>query len=521
MKADTSHEQRFIAEIDAFTFLDRDLREILGRLDDWLAHLKVDLDVHRLVYAAFNESSAPARQAEAINSDLRLAVSMWSYQWACLEAARTLADAFDDKAVLLVFGKFNAGKSSLCNFLAERFAAQGKAVRSFHLDSGSIVETSERFGEGVTETTARLQGVVLGDKLVLLDTPGLHSVTPENALLARRFTDSADGVLWLTSSASPGQVQELEELTRELNRAKPLLPVITRSDLYEEDEIDGELVKHLSNKTAQNRAQQERDVTARAEEKVRTMGLSVAQLKAPVSISVHMAREQGMTQAAMEQAGFERLYAALLTIAEPALAYKRRKPAETLLHHLEENVLSTLRNQKLPLVELKASLQSSLDRLERQQEQMISAVWRTVLQTLPDLLEEHAVTRDGEAICDSLSRSVNSALFSAKQAYLSDCEFVQDEVPAQIDLKQDVGFDNLVIEVGGAPKVMGVDYFRLYAELEKQIRIQLFRLVEAAIDTCRASITGLIEAAARMDAILRTHEKKLADLKAELRLEAT
>lgn len=521
MKADTSHEQRFIAEVDAFTFLDRDLRGILGRLDDWLAHLKADLDVHRLVYAGFNESSALARQAEAINSDLRLAVSMWSYQWARLEAARTLADTFDDKAVVLVFGKFNAGKSSFCNFLAERFAAQGKAVRYFHLEAGSIVETSERFREGVTETTARLQGVALGDKLVLLDTPGLHSVTPENADLARRFTDSADGVLWLTSSASPGQVQELEELTRELNRAKPLLPVITRSDLYEEDEIDGELVKRLRNKTAHNRAQQETDVTARAEEKLRAMGLSVAQLKAPVSISVHMAREQGTTQAAMEESGFERLYAALLTIAEPALAYKRRKPAETLLHHLEENVLSTLRNQKLPLAELKASLQSSLNRLERQQEQMISAAWRAVLPTLPDLLEEHVVTRDGKAICDSLSRSVNSAFFSAEQAYLSDYKLARDEVPAKIDLEEDVGFGNLVIEVGGAPQVVGLDYSRLYAELEKQIRMQLFRLVEAAIDTCRASITGLIEAAARMDAILRTHEKKLLDLKAELRLEGT
>jgi hypothetical protein len=29
----------------------------------------------------------------------------------------------------------------------------------------------------------------------MLDTPGLHSVTPENAALTQRFTDSADGVL--------------------------------------------------------------------------------------------------------------------------------------------------------------------------------------------------------------------------------------------------------------------------------------------------------------------------------------
>ncbi|WP_250530521.1 dynamin family protein, partial [Caballeronia sp. ATUFL_F1_KS4A] len=78
-----------------------------------------------------------------------------------------------------------------------------------------------------------LQGVRLAGKLVLVDTPGLHSVTPENAVLTQRFTDSADGVLWLTSSTSPGQVQELDELGRELHRNKPLLPVVTRSDVYE------------------------------------------------------------------------------------------------------------------------------------------------------------------------------------------------------------------------------------------------------------------------------------------------
>ena len=59
--------------------------------------------------------------------------------------------------------------------------------------------------------------------------------------MTQRFTDSADGVLWLTSSTSPGQVQELDELGRELHRNKPLLPVVTRSDVYEEDEIDGEI----------------------------------------------------------------------------------------------------------------------------------------------------------------------------------------------------------------------------------------------------------------------------------------
>lgn len=68
-----------------------------------------------------------------------------------------------------------------------------------------MVESDEPLREGATETTARLQGLCLGTGLVLLDTPGLHSVTPENAALTQRFTESADGLLWLSSSTSPAR----------------------------------------------------------------------------------------------------------------------------------------------------------------------------------------------------------------------------------------------------------------------------------------------------------------------------
>ncbi|MFX9038805.1 hypothetical protein ABTN43_19465, partial [Acinetobacter baumannii] len=87
----------------------------------------------------------------------------------------------------------------------------------------------------------------------------------ENAALTQKFIDSADGVLWLSSATSPGQVQELDALGRELKRHKPLFPVITRSDFVEEDEIDGELCAVLCNKNSEQRALQESDVLMRAQ----------------------------------------------------------------------------------------------------------------------------------------------------------------------------------------------------------------------------------------------------------------
>ncbi|WP_246391777.1 GTPase [Paraburkholderia youngii] len=411
MKADASHEQRFIAEVDAFDFIAEDTDALLHALNDWLAKLNAERRTGCLTCDGLHANNALAIQADTISTLLRDSVQASMQQWSSLEAVRNLADYFDDQALLLVFGKFNAGKSSFCNFLAERFAAHERSVQYFHVDGGRVVETSEPFTEGATETTSRLQGVRLGAKLVLLDTPGLHSVTPENAALTQRFTDSADGVLWLTSPTSPGQVQELDELGRELHRNKPLLPVVTRSDEYEEDEVDGELVKCLRNKSASRRALQEHDVSVRAEHKLVAMGVDKALLKPPVSVSAYVAREAGQTAAAMSDAGFERLYAALLDIAGPALAYKRRKRAEVLLHHLEENVLGNLQSDVLPLLaELGESSQAALERLEQQQEQLANAVWRGIVPTLPALLDAHAATRDVIGLCNALSQSISSCI---------------------------------------------------------------------------------------------------------------
>ncbi|MFP6562502.1 dynamin family protein [Paraburkholderia sp. B3] len=525
MKTDVSHEQRLIDEIDSFEFIAKDVEGILQSLNDWLARLNADLHGSLLTCSGFKEQGVLARQAGAINAVVRNAMQVWSRQRASMEAVHALADTFDDKVLLLVFGKFNAGKSSFCNLLADRFAAHGRTVEYFHVEAGRIVETPKRFRKGATETTARLQGVRLGEKLVLLDTPGLHSVTPENAALTQRFTESADGVLWLTSSTSPGQVQELDELGRELHRNKPLLPVVTRSDLYEEDEVDGEIRKDLRNKTAQNRAEQEADIKTRAEQKLLAMGVDAALLGAPVSISALMARQQGQTPAAMNEAGFERLYAALLAIAEPTLVYKRRKVAEVVLHHLEEQVLGRLHHEVLPLLaDLKVALRDALEWIERQREPIAAAVWRGVMPALPGLLEKHSVTRDVGAIRNSLSQAILQTFSREANKQLTDHAIAPTASLAQIELADGAEFEDIVIdspgEAGNLRQIVGVAYERLYGAMEVAIRHSLQRLGDEAAEQCRVSTRQLVDQAGRLEDALALHERDLFDLKGDLRRES-
>lgn len=510
MKMDAGFEQRFIAEVDGFEFGARDVEHDLRALNDWRVQLSGALRAHPLVPTRLKEGGALATRVLEINSAVETLERRWSQQWDRLQAARKLAEIFDGRMILLVFGKFNAGKSSLCNLLAERFAAYGKRVKHFHVENDEIIEIAGKFKEGATETTARLQGVQLGRKLVLLDTPGLHSTTRENASLTQRFIDSADGVLWLTSSASPGQVQELDELGHELHRRKPLLPVLTRSDCYEEDEVDGALVKFLRNKTPQNRALQEADVAARAREKLVAMGVDPELLGTPVSISAHTAREQGQSPSALNEAGFERLYEILLELAAPALQYKRRKPAEMFLHHLQESAIGSLQTEIVPRLQaLDAALQATQMTLGQRQEGIANAVWRRVVPTLPELLEKHAATQDVESVCLELSQSLLDAFSGEVEGQLACFHIDIDVSLARVGTS--VGYEDA--------GVFGVDYVKLYADIEKQLQSCLSRLTSSVIRQCHDGIDRLQEDVRELLGILRSNEKSLQELACGLRSE--
>jgi GTPase SAR1 family protein len=492
MKANASGEQRFIAAVDAFEFITHDVTVIVRAMEDWLTRLNGQLASNRLTWKGLNSQSALARKANAVDHVIDRCMTTWTEQWRSDEPAHIFANSFDDKLLLLVFGKFNAGKSSFCNLLADRFAARGKALGYFYLQDGEMVETPERFAEGATETTLRLQGVRLADKLVLVDTPGLHSITPENAALTQRFADSADGVLWLTSSTSPGQVQELNELGRELHRNKPLLPVVTRSDVYEEDEVDGAICKVLRAKTPENRAEQEADVRLRASEKLAEMGVCIDTLKPPVSISTHLAREMGGTHEAMNEAGFERLFNALLDISETTLAYKRRKQAEVLLHHLEENVIAALDGELAALLRaLRRMSDDAKDALEAQQSQLANALWRAVAPELPRLLDER---RD---IAAQLSALTRAALVEAVGNHLHDYHIDVDmlDTPFEIDDRAD------------------------YQLLREALAKAIHRIAHDTVDRCNAALQHFDASMDVLETSLYVHEVELSEIKRMLRNE--
>ncbi len=324
---------------------------------------------------------------------------------------RELSETFSDRIIFLIFGKVNAGKSSFCNFFVD--TVDDKMPQYFYLKDGQIKTSKEPFKEGVTETTARIQGIELNNKLILLDTPGLHSVTGKNEDLTRRYTDSADAVIWLTSSHSPGQVQELNDLKAEIQKKKPLLPVISKSDYMEEDVDDkDDIVKIMKVKSPKNRQEQEDDVKKRTVEGFTEHGQKDT-LKAPISISVQYCKKNASSTKALEESGINRLFSELIPIIDDAVIYKANKASQQIINYLEGEVLRTLKTNLVPAIEkLQISSSDQITELNEKKDQISTDVINDILLSLPDLIEQYKNDKDTKGLSREIEQKIRCLINS-------------------------------------------------------------------------------------------------------------
>lgn len=483
--------QVFIDATETFDEPQHDLARHVNNMHKWRDELRMDIQNKFIQPIGLLPESPLAQHISELNAQLLQQLESWDAKLDALKPAQSLANSFDDKVMLLIFGKFNAGKSSLCNVLADCFRKKQQMVQYFFLNAGEIIYSTEPLKEGATETTSRLQGVSLGKKLILLDTPGLHSVTPENAVLTQQFIDSADGVLWLSSSSSPGQVKELEALGYELHRHKPLLPVITRSDYFEEDEIDGEICQILCNKTSSQRSVQEVDVQTRASSKLTEMDINPALLHSPISISAQMLKQANLNDEAMESTGFNRLFEALFHLIQPASMYKQRKPAEILLHHLQEQVLKPLLTDginQLNLLQLQLTEATTL--LPLQKEKILTQTWRKIIPTLPALIEKFIAQQAVNELCTILIQQSELELF--QQISLNLKEYQIQVFPLErLKLSKYKNY-NLIYSIDNK-NILSIDHEQLYNEILQKLLQLLSQYIDNIILYCQDSLIQIQE----------------------------
>lgn len=398
-----------------------------------------------------NKHSPIVKATSELTRSMDQAIKDWKKQVDAARPMQALSSAYQQKVVFLVFGKVNAGKSSFVNFIASCF--EPSQVKRFYVDQGKVcyLNAGESFKEGFTETTTIIQGVELGNHLVLLDSPGLHSVKKENGDVTRQFIDSADAVLWLTPSDSPGQVQELKDLKAELEKKKPLLPIITRSDAFEEDdwcEVTDKAIGIWRNKKPERRALQEKDVKSRLDD-FKNLANGVASnfsAKQPISISVHaykktleqieLAQQAQSIDSCFTEAGLGRLFEQMVSLVDEAIEYKAEKPEQQINNFFQEHVISYLDQHIHPKIQKIKSESEQASQDIQSKEQMISnAALINLNEQLVELVERHKDARNKKALVQEINQLVNQEINTQLKRVLSN--FVAHVEEVSTELKED------------------------------------------------------------------------------------
>ncbi len=358
------------------------------------------------------------QQMAGFKENLLATISQWSKQWSTVMPMKALSERFEDKIIFLVFGKVNSGKSAFVNFIAEQFEQHGLPVQRFILQKGQIKPTTQRFVENATEATSQIQGVELANQLVLLDSPGLHSVTEENGQLSKKFADSADAILWLTNSNAPAQVQELAELKNEMAKNKPVLPVITRSDKTSLESFASGLTK-LQNKSQSDRELQEKDVIERASN---VLGTLADKLVAPVSVSVRCyLQDKEKEQDAESQSGIKRIAGQMKKISADAQAYKINKAKQQMLNFLDENIAMPLQNRvQKELDQILRQSTQTIEELQQKKSAISNEILSLVLAEARHIVHKHKDNQDYQGMIDDLRQVIESSFNKVFQRQLND-----------------------------------------------------------------------------------------------------
>ncbi len=270
-----------------------------------------------------------------------------------LENELKFRDSLSDKFVVIVFGKVKAGKSSLGNFIAEHKLSK-QEIKFFKYDIAGKkqdikkleeIDDSKGFAVNNLECTVEIQGFNLG-RMVWIDTPGLGSMTKENGQLTKDYIQSADYIIYPTSSAHPFQQDEKASLEELLTQKKAVSIFITKSDTVEEDEHNGKLIKKTVNKTADRRAGQEKQVKEEIKKFIKDQGY--IEPENVISLSVHTAKEALKNKDSKEfhNSNVEKFY---MQFTEIVKTKANKLKAEAPLKRLQSFVENELINSKQEL----------------------------------------------------------------------------------------------------------------------------------------------------------------------------
>lgn len=254
--------------------------------------------------------------------------------------------------IIIIFGKVKAGKSSLGNFVAKN-RRKSEKVEFFKYDKAGEEQTIQKleeidddsFDTNNLECTVEIQGFKL-NSMAWIDTPGLGSMVEENGELAREYIQSADYIIYPTSSDSPLQADEISQLQELFEKNKKATICITKSDKFERRKDnnekylkqDGKIVKFLVNKSFDDRTKQENYV----KDEIIKLNKNKFLLGDVISISAHTAKMglENRDEELLINSNMPKFYELLTEVVkEKASKLKSETPYDGLRSFIDNDVL--------------------------------------------------------------------------------------------------------------------------------------------------------------------------------------
>lgn len=385
---------------------------------------------------------------------IRSILELWVKKMRDGERQTKFKEKLQDSLLVFVYGKVKAGKSSLGNYVAWGRHDPGKEMPEpapgqpvFFVEhslaltdsvSDAQIRQDRSFNVNARETTSAIQGFRLPG-LTWVDSPGLHSKIEDNGALAKEYVDAADLVLYITNSGAPGKRSDHDEIGDLGRKQHNLFVIITGSDVFEEDEVDGDLVKVLTMKSRKDRVDQVNHVltclnsppSGPENEQSRIVAQALARAQV-FSVSARYAEEhphpEGMSESGMGQM----LHSIARLARSSGVRAKQIQPLNNLrafLLRIREGELDQLKDS------LAAAAQAVLQARSDARSNAAASCASLVIDLGPRidaLLHEHAMNNTAfrKAVADLMARWSTDLVTQATQAYASTMETT---LPAALD----------------------------------------------------------------------------------------
>lgn len=401
----------YLSSFEKFYESVNNLGEKLKNIDDKLDQKRKELrseveDFNRLIqsYKIEKKFSKNEKIYESLNStinSIKNSANNWEKKFNELLENEKFRSKLANYFILVIYGKVKAGKSTLGNFIANN--SKFEKAKFFKYDEAGkkhntkeLKEINEKnFKTDLLEATKEIQGFFLGG-LAWVDTPGIHSMTKENEELAKKYIDAADFIIFPTSSDSPLQEDEINELKNLFDYDKKVTLCITKSDKVIEDECEcgsesgcekcnEGIIKVTINKSQEDREKQEKEIYERLTEVVKDKENLLGEI---ISISTYTAKIglDDNNEELFLNSNMPKFYDMIREILEKkADSLKGYAPFKQLKSFIEKDVKSDLQNIKNEL----NNTQNEIEKIYKKLDKINSNIKNEINSIIDEIVEKY------------------------------------------------------------------------------------------------------------------------------------